>query len=243
MSWCKETQNVWLFSGYFWREGGELVTLADLRMQIFLSIRKSFLHLFWLYLLHCLLEACLTLSFMMETQRVRHPFHFSPNIFSLCCQFYILKILVNILCFIREKSYWISTLISLSKLMRKILEDRFSSGERIALWSSFMDVCCTTWEGGSEWNRMLVDAKGGGEDGIFNFFADIINHLPIRSTSRMENFAGIKFCAMTLWSFVISPEFNIMYALSPKFLTATRMMSLKVILISWNRLDKNVTPH
>ena len=117
----------------FGEKGGELVTLADLRMHIFLSIRQSFLHLFWLYLLHCLLEACLTLSFMMETQRVRHPFHFSPNIFSLCCQFYILKILVNIVCFIREKSYWISTLISLSKLMRKILEDRFSSGERIAL--------------------------------------------------------------------------------------------------------------
>ena len=45
---------------------------------------------------------------------------------------------------------------------------------------------------------MVVDAKGGGEDEIFNIFADIINHLPIRSTSRVENFAGIKFCAMTL---------------------------------------------
>ena len=242
MSWCKETQNVWLFSGYFWGEGGELVTLADLRMQIFLSIRKSFLHLFWLYLLHCLLEACLTLSFMMEIQRVRHPFHFSPNIFSLCCQFFILKILVNIVCFIREKSYWISTLISLSKLMRKFLKDLLSSGERMVLWSSFMDVCCTTSKGGSEWNRMVMDAKGGGEDGIFNFYADIINHLPIKSTSKMTNFAGIKFCALTLWNFVISPEFNIRYALSPNFLTATRMMSLKSFLILWNRLDNNVTP-
>ena len=61
-----------------------------------------------------------------------------------------------------------------------------------------MDVCCTTSEGGSEWNRMVVDAKGGGEDGIFNFYADIINHLLIRSTSRMTNFAGLKFCALTL---------------------------------------------
>ena len=45
---------------------------------------------------------------------------------------------------------------------------------------------------------MVVDAKGGGEDGIFNFYADIINHLLIRSTSRMTNFAGLKFCALTL---------------------------------------------
>ena len=113
--------------------GGELVTFVDLHMQIFLSMRKNFLHLFWLYLLHCLLEACLILSFIMETQEVRHPFPFSPKIFSLCCQFYILKILVNILCFIREKSYWISILISLSKLTRKILKDRLSSGDRMAL--------------------------------------------------------------------------------------------------------------
>ena len=176
---------------------------------------------------------------MMETQEVRHPFHFSPNIFSLSCQFYILKIPVNIVYFIREKSYWISTLISLSKL----LEDLLSSGERMVLWSSFMDVCCTTSEGGSEWNRMVVDAKGGGEDGIFNFYGDIINHLPIRSTSRVANFAGIKFCSLSLWNFVISPEFDIMYALSPSFLTATRMMSVKIFLISWNRLDNNVIPH
>ena len=174
--------------------------------------------------------------------RVRHPFHFSASIFSLSCQFYILKIPVNIVCFIREKSYWISTLISLSKLMRKFLKDLLSSGERMVLWSSFMDVCCTTSKGGSEWNRMVVDAKGGGEDGIFNFYADIINHLPIKSTSKMTNFAGIKFCALTLWNFVISPEFNIRYALSPNFLTATRMMSLKSFLILWNRLDNNVTP-
>ena len=145
---------------------------------------------------------------------------------------------MNIVCFIREKSYWISTLISLSKL----LEDLLSSGERMVLWSSFMDVCCTTSEGGSEWNRMVVDAKGGGEDGIFNFYADIINHLLIRSTSRMTNFAGLKFCALTLWNFVISPEFNITYTLSPNLLTATRMMSLKIFLISWKTLDNNVTP-
>ena len=179
---------------------------------------------------------------MMETQDVRHLFHFSPNIFSIFCQFYILKIPVNIVCFIREKSYWISTLISLSRLMRKILKDLLSSGERMVLWSSFMYVCCTTSEGGVEWNRMVVDAKGGGEDRIFNFYLDMINHLPLRSTSRGANFARIKFCALTRWNFVISPEFNIMYVLSPNFLTATRMMSLKIFLISWNRLDNKITP-
>ena len=201
-----------------------------------------FLTFFWLYLLNCSLETCFILSSMMETQEVRHPFHFSPNIFSLSCQFYILKIPVHIVCFIREKSYWISTLISLSKLMRKILKDILSSGERTVLWSSFMDVCCTTSEGGAEWNRMVVDAKGGGEDRIFNFYLDIINHLPLRSTSKGANFAGIKFCALTRWNFVILPELNIIYALSPNFLTATRMMSLKIFLISWNRLDNKVTP-
>ena len=178
----------------------------------------------------------------METQEVRHPFHFSPNIFSLSCQFYILKIPVHIVCFIREKSYWISTLISLSKLMRKILKDLLSSGERMVLWSSFMDVCCTTLEGGTEWNRIVLDAKGGSEDRIFNFYLDIINDLALRSTSRGANFAGIKFCALARRNFVISPEFHIMYTLSPNFLTATRMMSLKIFLISWNRLDNRVTP-
>ena len=130
---------------------------------------------------------------MMETQEVRHLFHFSPNIFSLYCQFYILKIPVHIVCFIREKSYWISTLISLSKLMRKILKYLLSSGERMVLWSSFMDVCCTTSEGGAEWNRMVVDATGGGEDRIFNFYSDIINHLPLRSTSRGAISQGLNF--------------------------------------------------
>ena len=60
------------------------------------------------------------------------------------------------------------------------------------------DVCCTTWEGSSECNRMVVDAKGGREGGIFNFFADILNHLPIRSPSRVAKFAGIEFCPLIL---------------------------------------------
>ena len=97
-------------------------------------------------------------------------------------------------------------------------------------------------EGSSECNRMVVDAKEGREGGIFNFFADIINHLPIRSTSRVAKLARIKFYPLILWSFVISPELNIMYTLSPNFLRATRMMSLRVFLISWNRLDRKITP-
>ena len=180
----------------FGEKGGIRNPCGPAHANLFLFKRKYFLHSFWLYLLNCSLETCFILSSMMETQEVRHPFHFSPNIFSLSCQFYILKIPVHIVCFIREKSYWISTLISLSKLMRKILKDLLSSGERMVLWSSFMDVCCTTLEGGAEWNRMVVDAKGEGEDNIFNFYSDIINHLPLRSTSRGANFAGIKFCAL-----------------------------------------------
>ena len=204
MSWCKKTQNLWLFSGctrLFLGRRGEFVTLVDLNMQISFFSYVNISYIFWLYLLNCSLETYLILSSMMETQEVRHPFHFSPNIFSLSCQFYILKIPVNIVWFIREKSYWISTLISLSKLMRKILKDLLSSGERMVLWSSFMDVCCTTSEGGAEWNRMVVDAKGGGKDRIFNFYSDIINHLPLRSTSRGANFAGIKFCALNTVKF------------------------------------------
>ena len=61
-----------------------------------------------------------------------------------------------------------------------------------------LDVCCPTWEGSSEWNRMVADAKVEGEGGIFNFFADILNDFPIRNTSRAANFAGIKFCALML---------------------------------------------
>ena len=53
-------------------------------------------------------------------------------------------------------------------------------------------------EGGPEWNRMVLDAKGGGEAGIFSFFEGIINHLPIRSTSSVANFVGIKFYALVL---------------------------------------------
>ena len=193
-------------------------------------------------MLHCPLETCLILSSVVEIQEVGHPFHFSRSIFSLSCQFYILKILVTIVCFIREKSYGTSTLISLSKVLRKIPKDSLSSEERMVLWSLFMDVCCTTWEGSSKCNRMVVDAKGEREGGIFNFFADIINHLPIRSPSRVAKFAGIEFCPLILWSFVISPELNIMYTLSPNVLTATRMMSLRVFLISWNILDRNITP-
>ena len=82
--------------------------------------------------------------------------------------------------------------------MRKIPKDHLSSRERIVLSSSFMDFCCTTWEGSSKWNRMVVDAKVGGEGGIFNFFADIINHLPIRSTSRVAKLARIKFYPLIL---------------------------------------------
>ena len=149
------------------------------------------------------------------------------------CKYYVLY---------QRKSYWISTWISLSKLIRKIPKDRLSREERMVLSSSFMDVCCTTWKDSSKWNRIVVDAKVGGKSGIFDFFTDIINHLPIRSYSRVANFAGIKFCALILWSFVISPEFNFMYTLSPNFLTATRLMPLRVFLISWNRLDKNITP-
>ena len=170
----------------------------DLHIQISFFPCVKISYIFWLYLLRCLLETCLILISVMDTQEVWHPFHFPPNIFSLSCQLYTLKILVNIVCFIREKSYWISTLISLSKLMRKIPKDRLSSGERMVLWSSFMNVCCITWQGGSEWNRMVVNAKGGEKGALFNFFADIINHLPMRSTSRVANFAGIKFCASTL---------------------------------------------
>ena len=156
-----ETQNVWLFSGctgLFLGRRGEFVTLVDLHIQISFFPCVKISYIFWLYLLRCLLETCLILISVMDTQEVWHPFHFPPNIFSLSCQLYTLKILVNIVCFIREKSYWISTLISLSKLMRKIPKDRLSSGERMVLWSSFMNVCCITWEGGSEWNQMVVDA-------------------------------------------------------------------------------------
>ena len=113
--------------------------------NLFLSMRKNFLQFFWLYLLHCPLETCLILSSVMEIQEVGHPFHFSLNIFSLSCQFYIHKILVTIVCFIREKSYGTSTLISLSKHLRKILKDCLSSEERMVLWSLFIDICCTTW--------------------------------------------------------------------------------------------------
>ena len=114
-------------------EKGGTSTCKPPHANLFLFIRKYFLHFFKLYLLNCSLETCLILSSMMEKQEVRHLFHFSPNIFSLFCQFYIFKILVNIVCFIREKRYWISTLISLSKLMRKILKYLLSSGERMVL--------------------------------------------------------------------------------------------------------------
>ena len=143
LSWCKTAQNLWIFSGC------TPLFLAR-RGKIFFFSYVNISYIFWLYLLNCSLETCLILSSMMETQEIRHLFHFSPNITSLFCQFYILKIPVNIECFIREKSYWISTLISLSKLMRKILKYLLSSGERMVLWSSFMDVCCTTSEGKAE---------------------------------------------------------------------------------------------
>ena len=50
-----------------------------------------------------------------------------------------------------------------------------------------MNVRCTTWAGGLEWNQMVLDARGGGEGEIFNSFVEIINHLPIY-------FKGGKFC-------------------------------------------------
>ena len=56
-----------------------------------------------------------------------------------------------------------------------------------------MDVCCTTSEGGAKWNRMVVDAKGGGKDRTFNFYSDIINHLPLKSTSRGQISQGLIF--------------------------------------------------
>ena len=71
--------------------------------NLFLSMRKNLLHFFWLYMLHCPLETCLILSSVVEIQEVERPFHFSRSIFSLSCQFYILKILVTIACFIRKK--------------------------------------------------------------------------------------------------------------------------------------------
>ena len=181
----------------FGEKGGIRNPCGSPHANLFLSMRTNFLHFL-------ALPVTLPAWNLFDSQfcdgdtRGVTPFHFSPKIFSLSCQFYTLKILVNIVCFIREKSYWISTLISLSKLMRKIPKDRLSSGERMVLWSSFMNVCCITWEGGSEWNRMVVNAKGGEKGALFNFFADIINHLPMRSTSRVANFAGIKFCASTL---------------------------------------------
>ena len=129
----------------------------------------------------------------MEIQEAGHPFH----ILAFLSVLYTYDTGKYCVLYLR-KCYWISTLISLSKLMRKIPKDHLSSRERIVLSSSFMDVCCTTWAGSSKWNRMVVDAKVGGEGGIFNFFADIINHLPIRNTSRVANFAGIKFFALIL---------------------------------------------
>ena len=54
---------------------------------------------------------------------------------------------------------------------------------------------------------MVLDGRGGGEGGVFNFFAEIINHLPIRSISRVAN----------LQSFIISPVFSTVYVFSSNF--------------------------
>ena len=93
-----------------------------------------------------------------------------------------------------------------------------------------MAVRCTTWAGGSEWNRIVLDARGGGEGGIFDFFVEIIKHLPIKSTSRVGNFA--KFCYITSIYLVLRMPFL-------RTFSATRMRSLRVFLISGNGLDKN----
>ena len=62
---------------------------------------------------------------------------------------------------------------------------------------------------------MVLDGRGGGRGGIFNFFAEIINNLPIRSTSRVAN----------LRNFIISPVFSIVYVLSSNFFSYTDEVS------------------
>ena len=125
--------------------------------------------------------------FYYEDTRGTTPFHFSPNIFSLSCQFYVLKILVNIEWL---KSYWLSTMIFQCTSKRSSFEREVGGSFKFIYECPLYYVA-----GGLEWNRMVLDTKGGGEGGIFNFFAEIINHLPIGSTSRVANF--VKFCYIT----------------------------------------------
>ena len=76
-----------------------------------------------------------------------------------------------------------------------------------------MAVRCTTWAGGSEWNRMVLDARGGGEGGIFDFFCG--NH---KTFTHKKYFKGGKFREVLLYHKYI---FSIAYALSPNFFSYT----------------------
>ena len=59
---------------YFGGDGGIHKTCGSPHANLFLSMRKNFLHFFWLELLHFPLETCLILSSVMEIQEVGHLF-------------------------------------------------------------------------------------------------------------------------------------------------------------------------
>ena len=116
-------------------------------------------------------------------------FHFSPNILSLSCQFYILKILVTIVCFIKAKSVLHKYIDLTVRAYEENSMHRLSSGERMDLWSSFLISVVQNGREGSEWYRIVLDARVVGEGGIFDFPCKYHKWFTHR-----KYFTGSKFC-------------------------------------------------
>ena len=127
----------------------------------------------------------------------------------------------------QTKSYWISTLIFQCTSKR-------SSFERGAGGSlKFIYECPLYYMGG--WVRMESDGfECEGRRGRWNFQLFCGNH---KSFTHKKYFKGGKFCEALLYH-----QYLVLCMSFLQTFSATRMRSLRVFLISGDRLDKNVTP-
>ena len=155
-------------------EKGGFMTLLNVNMYIKLISFFPFVKISYMFsALPVTLPAWNLLDFQYydgDTGGTTH-FHFSPNILSLSCQFYILKILVTIVCFIKAKSVLHKYIDLTVRAYEENSMHRLSSGERMDLWSSFL---ISVVQNGREGVRMVPDcSRCEGSRGRWNFWLSL----------------------------------------------------------------------
>lgn len=87
--------------------------------------------------------------------------------------------LLNIVRFRKKKSHYENILITLVKVLKKILNLSFLRRKGMLQRPHWMPMLLEGREGGSAQNWMFVDGLQGREFGTFYFFTNVINKLPL----------------------------------------------------------------